>query len=62
MTDEERDIAEGIPARAYGTGPYGAELETAGKGGARRSARGPSACAGSPDDSWAATDRSPDRV
>jgi hypothetical protein len=39
MTDEERDIAEGIPARAYGTGPYGAELETAGKSGGMLRAR-----------------------
>jgi hypothetical protein len=33
MTDEERDIAEGMPARAYGMGPYGAVMESAGNGG-----------------------------
>jgi hypothetical protein len=40
MTDEERDIAEGMPARAYGMGPYGVAMETADKsGGATISAR-----------------------
>jgi hypothetical protein len=29
MTDEERDIAEGMPARAYGMGPYGPVVEAA---------------------------------
>lgn len=29
MTDEERDIAEGMPARAYGMGPYGPIVEAA---------------------------------
>ena len=33
MTDEERDIAEGMPARAYGSGPYGPVMETAGNSG-----------------------------
>jgi hypothetical protein len=33
MTDEERDIAESMPARAYGMGPYGPVLGTAGNGG-----------------------------
>jgi hypothetical protein len=33
MTDEERDIAEGMPARAYGSGPYGAVMESAGSSG-----------------------------
>jgi hypothetical protein len=33
MTDEERDIAEGMPARAYGSGPYQPQLETAGVNG-----------------------------
>jgi hypothetical protein len=39
MTDEERDIAEGMPARAYGTGPYGTQLEASGKGGGTLRAR-----------------------
>lgn len=29
MTDEEREIAEGMPARAYGIGPYGPAVEAA---------------------------------
>lgn len=33
MTDEERDLAESMPARAYGMGPYGPVLGTAGNGG-----------------------------
>ncbi len=32
MTDEEREFAEGMPARAYGMGPYGAKMESAGNG------------------------------
>lgn len=40
MTDEERDIAEGMPARAYGIGPYGPVVESATKdGGATLGAR-----------------------
>jgi hypothetical protein len=40
MTDEERDIAERMPARAYGMGPYGAVMEnTASDGGATLGAR-----------------------
>jgi hypothetical protein len=32
MTDEERDFFEGIPARAYGLGPYGTVMENPGNG------------------------------
>lgn len=40
MSDEERDIAEGMPARAYGMGPYGPVMEAAGNdGGATLGAR-----------------------
>ena len=33
MTDEERDIAESMPARAYGIGPYQPMMGSAGNAG-----------------------------